>query len=75
MHGLSNVAGGGMGRLQNSLRSPVQKPPSFTFFCRLMGGKLFAGLPEKGLKEHLFPGYGISAVVSHTKSREFPVGV
>jgi len=51
------------------------KTSIFYFFCRLLGGKLSTGLPEKGLEELLFPGYGSSAVVSHTKSREFPVGV
>jgi hypothetical protein len=74
MHGLSNVQVLGWAPAE-LLAESGPKTSIFYSFCRLSGGKLSAGLPEKGLREHLFPGYGSSAVVSETKSREFPVGV
>ncbi len=45
-----------MGRLQNSLRSLVQKPPSFTFFADSWVGSCLLAYQKKGSKSIFFPG-------------------
>ncbi len=64
-----------MGRLQDSLRGPVQKPPSFTLFADSWARNCLLVYQKKGSASIFFPGTVAQLESVRTKSRESPAGV